>query len=272
MESSSGSESGDQRIPLQKRYGQHHLVRGSICSPLIDFLAPADRLVVEIGPGGGVLTARLLAAGARVLAAEIDLAWAAGLAQRRRSENLAVWVVDATEIDWQRMPTGTLVAGNLPFNVATVLIERLLPHWQRIPRAAFLVQKEVGERLLAAPGDNAYGALSVLTAARARVAKLGRVSRGSFRPPPKVDGMFVGFELAAPALAESDMEEFTLTVRQAFSQRRKQVRNALAAGWGRSVAAAALEEAGIDPRVRAEELSLDRFLCLHEAYRRAVSG
>lgn len=258
-----------QTIPLQKKFGQHHLVRGSICAPLVDFLEPGERLVVEIGPGGGVLTRELVTAGARVIAVEIDLAWAVALSSRLDSSPIGVCVGDATEVHWQSLPPGTLVTGNLPFNVSTVLIEQLLPHWQRVPRAAFLVQKEVGDRLLAVPGDAAYGALSVLTAARARVSRLGRVSRGSFRPPPKVDGVFVGLELVRPVLEESAMQSFTATVRLSFAQRRKQLRNALAAGWGREVATAVLDAAGIEPRWRAEELSLDQFLQLHRAYRRA---
>ncbi len=251
--------------PLKKRFGQHHLVQGSLCTPLVDYLDPRRRRVLEIGPGGGVLTRQLLAAGARVMVVEIDLSWAGELS--RRLSALSIFVGDATEVEWSRLPEETLVAGNLPFNVGTALIEQLLPMWQRIPRMAFLLQREVGDRLLAVPGDGAYGALSVLTTARARVTRLGRVARGSFRPPPKVDGVFVGFALHEPPLAETEMVGFTAMVRLAFSQRRKQLRNSLASGWGREPAAAALELAGIDPRARAEEISLERFLRLYEVRR-----
>lgn len=267
-----GPPTADRRreaIPLQRRFGQHHLVRGTICTPLVDYLEPTDRLVVEIGPGGGVLTRRLMAAGARVLAVEIDIPWAVALSRQLDSTTARIVIGDATEVDWRRFPPGTLVTGNLPFNVSTVLIEQLLPQWRRVPRAAFLVQKEVGDRLVARPGDDAYGALSVLTAARARVSTLGRVSRGSFRPPPKVDGAFIGLELTEPVLGEEEMKGFTATIRLSFSQRRKQLHNALATGWGRKVAMAALTLADIDPRSRAEELSLDQFLLLHRAHRGA---
>ena len=253
-------------IPLQKRFGQHHLVRGAICAPLVEFLQPVGRLVVEIGPGGGVLTQGLVAAGARVIAVEIDIPWALALSRQLDSSSVRVIVGDATEFHWQALPPGTLVTGNLPFNVGTVLIEQVLPRWRQVPRAAFLVQKEVGDRLMARPGEGAYGALSVLTAARARVTRLARVSRGSFRPPPKVDGVFIGLELTRPVLTEDQMEGLTATVHLSFSQRRKQLRNALAAGWGRDVSLTALDVAGIDPRSRAEELALDQFLQLHRAY------
>jgi len=243
---------------------------GAICRPLIDFLEPENRLVVEIGPGGGALTQRLVAAGGRVLAVEIDIPWAMSLSREIRSLSAQVVIGDATEISWRHYPRGTLVTGNLPFNVSTVLIERLLPQWQTVPRAAFLVQKEVGDRLVARPGDEAYGGLSVVTAARARVSKLGKIKRGSFRPPPKVDGVFVGLELLEPPLGEERMAGFNSTVRLSFSQRRKQLRNSLASGWGRAVAMQALADAGIDPRSRAEELSLEKFVELHTAYRAVV--
>lgn len=252
---------------LAKRLGQHHLVDGALCRPLVDFLRPAGERVVEIGPGGGVLTRELLAAGARaVLGVEVDPAWAFSLRGRLDDPRLSLAVADALELAWERLPAPTLTAGNLPYNVGTAILERLLPHHRVLPRAAFLLQREVAERLVARPGDKPYGALSVLVAARARVRLLGRVRPGSFRPPPKVSGAFVGLELTPPPLPAPEMPAFTATVRLAFAQRRKRLSNALAAGWGRDRAEAALAAAGLDPGARAEELSLEGFLALHRAF------
>jgi len=260
---------------LDKALGQHHLVSGSLCRPLIEFLRPGGERVVEVGPGGGVLTAELLAAGARVLAWEVDLAWAAELrrrwlgwgdtstADRRSGGPPAIVVEDALDLPWGRLPAPTLAAGNLPYNIATALLGALLPHHERVPRAAFLVQREVADRLLAAPGDPAYGSFSVLVAAYARAVPLGRVRRGSFRPPPKVEGAYVGFELRPPPLPEGEMPAFLATVRLAFGQRRKTLRNALAAGWGRERAAAALAALGLPEDARAERLGLAELLALH---------
>jgi 16S rRNA (adenine1518-N6/adenine1519-N6)-dimethyltransferase len=260
---------------LDKALGQHHLVSGSLCRPLIEFLQPGGERVVEVGPGGGVLTAELLAAGARVLAWEVDLAWAAELrrrwlgwgatspADRRSGGPPAIVVEDALDLPWGRLRAPTLAAGNLPYNIATALLGALLPHHERVPRAAFLVQREVAERLLAAPGDPAYGSFSVLVAAYARAVPLGRVRRGSFRPPPKVEGAYVGFELRPPPLPEGEMPAFLATVRLAFGQRRKTLRNALAAGWGRERAAAALAALGLPEDARAERLGLAELLALH---------
>ena len=249
--------------PLKKALGQHHLVTGSLCRPLIQFLSPEGQRVLEIGPGGGVLTAELLAAGARVLAWELDLDWAAVLRRRLPDPRLALVVGDALEIAWERFPPPTLVAGNLPYNVATAIIEDLLPHHARIPKAAFLVQKEVADRIVAAPGSDAYGSFSVIVAAYARPRILGRVKPGSFRPPPKVDSAFVGFELHPPPLPEKEMPDFIALVRLAFAQRRKTLRNSLAAGWGRERTEAVLAGAGIPERARAEELGIGEFLRIY---------
>ncbi|HXO18308.1 MAG TPA: 16S rRNA (adenine(1518)-N(6)/adenine(1519)-N(6))-dimethyltransferase RsmA [Thermoanaerobaculia bacterium] len=250
---------------LKKSLGQHHLASGALCQPLLDFLRPRGERVLEIGPGGGVLTAELLDAGARVAGWELDLDWAAVLRHRLRRPELAVVVGDALGIEWSRLRPPTLVAGNLPYSLATALVERLLPHHETVPRAAFLVQKEVADRLVATPGSEPYGSFSVLVAAYANAKILGRVRRGSFRPPPKVEGAFVGLELRASPLPQDEMPRFIEMVRLAFGQRRKTLRNALAAGWGREQAEAVLAAAGVGERVRAEELGLDGFLEIFRA-------
>jgi 16S rRNA (adenine1518-N6/adenine1519-N6)-dimethyltransferase len=250
--------------PLKKALGQHHLVAGVLCRPLIQFLSPRDQRVLEIGPGGGVLTAELLAAGARVLGWELDPDWAAVLRRRLPDPRLTLVVGDALEIAWDHLLAPTLIAGNLPYNVATAILEDLLPHHTRIPRAAFLVQKEVADRIVAAPGTDAYGSFSVIVAAQARPSILGKVKPGSFRPPPKVDSAFVGLELQPPPLPDTEMPAFISLVRQAFSQRRKTLRNSLSAGWGREKAEAVLAAAGIPERARAEELGLREFLEIYE--------
>jgi 16S rRNA (adenine1518-N6/adenine1519-N6)-dimethyltransferase len=245
---------------LRKALGQHHLVDGALCRPLIQYLAPEGGRVLEIGPGGGVLTAELLAAGARVLGWELDPAWTAVLRHRFPEPELALVVGDALQIAWERLPAPTLVAGNLPYNVATAILEDLLPHHARVPRAAFLVQKEVADRIVAPPGTDAYGSFSVIVAAYSRPRLLGRVRPGSFRPPPKVESAFVGLELVPPPLPGSEMPAFVAFARRAFAQRRKTLRNSLAAGWGRERTEAALAAAGIPERARAEELGLEELL------------
>ena len=260
---------------LLKRFGQHHLTDGALCGPAVDFLEPEGHRVVEIGPGGGILTRELLAAGARVLAWELDPAWAWELERRHRARELGqgdlrLVLGDALDLPWETLPAPTRVAGNLPFNVGTPILRHLLARGRGVDRAAVMVQLEVADRLAAVPGDPAYGGLSVLVAARARVRLLGRVKKGSFHPPPKVDAAFVGLELRPPPRPAAEMPAFEAVVRLAFSQRRKTLRNALASGWGRGAAEAAMEEAGLDPSRRAEELDLEAFLDLHRARRKIL--
>jgi 16S rRNA (adenine1518-N6/adenine1519-N6)-dimethyltransferase len=246
---------------LRKGLGQHHLRDSSLCGPLVQFLEPSGQRVVEIGPGGGVLTGALLAAGARVLAWELDRAWAFEVA-RRFAANPSLQVVngDALELTWDRLPAPAKVAGNLPYNVATALIDRMLEHGERVARAAFLVQLEVAERLVARPGDKAYGATSVLTEARAEARILGRVRPGSFVPPPKVESAFVGLLPRADTLPADRLKDLRGLVYAAFGQRRKTLRNALASRWPRERAATAIERAGLPAGVRAERVSCSGFL------------
>ncbi|HET9766731.1 MAG TPA: 16S rRNA (adenine(1518)-N(6)/adenine(1519)-N(6))-dimethyltransferase RsmA [Thermoanaerobaculia bacterium] len=263
------------RPRLKKALGQHHLTRPELCRPLVDFLAPSGERVVEVGPGGGVLTGQLLDAGARVWGVELDLEWAwelrramhargsqtGGDAALRRS-SLQPLVMDALDLPWSRLPAPTLVAGNLPYNVATPILAAVLPHWARIPRAAFLLQKEVAERLTAKPGTRDYGSLTVLVQCYADAAILGRVRPGSFRPPPKVESAFVGLRLHAPPLPEGEMPAFIARVREAFGQKRKTLRNALGRIVGSARVEAALRALDLPPPTRAEELPLDRWLAL----------
>lgn len=253
-----------------KQLGQHHLRSGSLCQPLLDYLQPADRDVIEIGPGGGVLTAELAAAGARVLALELDVAWACHL-RRRRLPGVTVLALDATGLPWARLARPFLVTGNLPFNVGTRLIDDYLAaaaaRPEILPRAAFMVQKEVGERLVARPATSEYGALSVLAQARAQVDWLGTVAPGSFVPPPKVSAAFVGFRPRALPFPANESGAFRRLVHAAFGQRRKTLRNSLGSGLGRERAEAALAAAGIDPGLRAEALDLATFVRLLRAER-----
>ncbi len=233
---------------------------------MIDFLAPQGARVFEVGPGAGVLTEPLLAAGARhVVAWELDPAWAFALRRTVRDPRLQLVVGDALEAPWFRLEAGTRVAGNLPYNVATAIIDRVLDAHERVPAAAFLVQLEVAQRLAASPGDADYGSTSVLTRARAEVSVLGHVRPGAFNPPPKVDSAFVGFRLRSPDQHGSEWAGFRTVVRAAFSQRRKTLRNALASVWGLEAAESALAELGWDPRTRAEALDLADFSALQRA-------
>lgn len=251
------------RPPLRKALGQHHLRSGATCRPLLEFLQPAGRTIVEIGPGGGVLTGELLDAGARVLALELDPAWAEELRARLPAPELEVRVADALDFDWEALPVDSLVTGNLPYNVGTAIVERVLRS-RAVARAGFLLQREVVDRLVASPGEPAYGALSVRVALRAEARRLGVVRRGSFVPPPKVDSAFVGFlpRPAPAAVAGALAEPFERFVQEAFAMRRKTLVNCLAGSFPRRAVEEALQGLERPPATRAEVLSLDELVAL----------
>lgn len=263
-----------ERPRRKKSLGQHHLREGSLCRPLLEFLfagpAPAARppFVVEIGPGGGVLTAELLSAGAEVLALELDPEWAATLRSRLASEKLSVRVGDVLDFDWSAVPSGTLVCGNLPYQIGTAIVDRVVRAYPQVERAAFLLQREVVDRLTAQPGDSEYGSLSLLTQARASVTRLGIVRPGSFVPPPKVDSAFVGLRLRPAPLPESEMPAFERLLRAAFRQRRKTLLNSFTSSFSRPAVETALATLGHEAKTRAETLAMDDFLALS----RAISG
>jgi len=259
------------RPQLKKRFGQHHLRSATACRSSLDYLRIEGESVLEIGGGGGVLTRLLCERAASVTCWEIDPEWAFVLRERlahrdgsREGERLRVIVGDALEIDWSRVPSHWRVAGNLPYNVGTRIILDFL-RWGRVERAAFLVQSEVADRLLAGPGDPAYGGLSVAAAAQAMVTPLGRVSRREFRPPPKVDGTFVGLQRKVPPVPIDQLGAFLSTVKVAFGMRRKTLRNALSAGFSKATVARALERLDTPSRTRAEELDVAGFVRLYEA-------
>jgi len=195
---------------------------------------------VEIGPGEGVLTAPLVAAAGRVEAIEVDRDLAARLEHEYPS--LAVHRADALEFDFARLPPGVRIIGNLPYNISTALLFHIARHAQRIRDLHFMLQLEVVKRMVALPSTAAYGRLSVSLQTRFRMKKLFNVSRGAFRPAPKVESAMVRLEpLSTPLRVDEDL------LRRAFSARRKTLRNALP-----EVDFAA---AGIDPGLRAENLS-----------------
>jgi 16S rRNA (adenine1518-N6/adenine1519-N6)-dimethyltransferase len=255
---------------LRKDLGQHFLTRPEACAPLVDFLRPRDRRVVEIGPGEGALTGALLRAGARVVAWELDPRWAVRVSRRFAGARLATVIGDAGELPWTSLGGGWLAAGNLPYNVATRIILRLLEATVERPgaieRAAFLVQREVADRLTAGPSTAAYGSFSVLVATLAKAERLGTLAPGAFRPPPKVESAFVGLTPIASGLDAERWRRFADLVRAGFAQRRKTLRNSLSASLGSGSARALIAAAGLDRSIRAEALGAAELRTLFERW------
>jgi 16S rRNA (adenine1518-N6/adenine1519-N6)-dimethyltransferase len=228
----------------------------------ISGVGPGDS-VIEIGAGLGSLTLALAETGAEVTALEID----SGLVPILRSvaEPSGVRVVhgDALTIDWSELlaPEGREVranwalVANLPYNVATPLIANVLDYVPAVKRLVVMVQREVGERLVAGAGDEAYGAVSVKIAYHATASLLGRVPASVFMPRPKVESVIVRIDRREkPAVPESEVSSERLfeVVRAGFLHRRKMLRRSLA----EVVDPAAFDATGVDPEMRAEELDV----------------
>jgi 16S rRNA (adenine1518-N6/adenine1519-N6)-dimethyltransferase len=221
-------------------------------------VGPADR-VVEIGAGLGCLTLALAETGASVTAIEIDRHLLPVLRATVEAVDVRVVDGDAMRLDWDALlgddGPWTLVA-NLPYNVATPLVADLLDTRPQIRRMLVMVQREVGERLAAGPGDDAYGAVSVKVRYWARAAVVGRVPPTVFLPRPNVDSALVAIERRpVPAVdpAVVGPADLFALVRAGFAQRRKMLRRALVDVAGPEAFAAA----GVDPEARAEELDVE---------------
>jgi 16S rRNA (adenine1518-N6/adenine1519-N6)-dimethyltransferase len=229
----------------RKRFGQHFLHDPGVLARLVEAIDPApEDFIVEIGPGEGALTRPLLERATKLHAIELDRDLAAGL----KDERIVVHQADALDFDFGQFPAGMRLVGNLPYNISTPLLFHLARYADRVRDMHFMLQLEVVERMVAAHSTHAYGRLSVALQTRFRMQKLFNVSKGAFRPPPKVESAVVRMQPLAepPDLASTRFDDL---LRGAFSSRRKQLRNAL------PLAAADFPKLAIDPSARPENLS-----------------
>jgi 16S rRNA (adenine1518-N6/adenine1519-N6)-dimethyltransferase len=258
-------------VRAKKRFGQHFLPHASILERIVDALDPAPGdAVLEIGPGRGALTAVLLARGLRLSAIEKDSDLVPAL--RERFPSLKLIEGDALEVDW-RDAAGLgpadpfLVVGNIPYNVTSPLLDKALTP-PRPTRIVYLVQREVADRLGAAPGSSEYGALTVGVRVAAKVERLFTVPAGAFVPKPRVDSAVIRLTpLTVPLIPDADTAAFRRFVVAIFGARRKQLARGLRTALGFEVAAAAraLAAASIDPGARPETLSPEAFVRLFRA-------
>ena len=248
-------------FPVRKRFGQHFLRDPAVISRIIECIAPAfDDRLIEIGPGAGALTRPLLQRVNRLTVIEIDRDLARRLASSPTpAGRLRVHCEDVLRFDFARAARengGALrIVGNLPYNLSTPLLFRLVRFHQHVGDVHFMLQREVVERLAAQPGDAAYSRLSVMSACCYETLPLFDVTPDAFAPRPKVVSGFVRL-LPKPAPPPDVRERLDSLVKLAFSQRRKTVANALSSVLDR----AALERIGIDPEQRPDTLRIDQFM------------
>lgn len=262
--------------PARKNLGQHFLVDPNIVRKIVALadLRP-DETVFEIGPGRGILTRSLCASAARVVAVELDVQLGGYLQETLRDcANLDLRLGDALAFPYDTLPERTVVVANLPYYASTPLLFTLLEAKQRIDRMVLMLQTEVARRLVAQPDTDDYGILSVLTQYAAETKLAFPVSANCFRPRPDVGSSVVSLKLKRqPEWAVQDEARFVRTVRASFAHRRKTLANSLQdEGLAQAVIAPALAQAGIEPKRRAETLTLREFAALAEALGGAAPG
>jgi 16S rRNA (adenine1518-N6/adenine1519-N6)-dimethyltransferase len=251
------------RHVARKRFGQHFLVDRHTIERIVAALDPRpDDHVVEIGPGLGALTRVLLERVQRLTVIEIDRDLAVRLASEYPAERLTLYAADALEFDFGTLGRDLRVVGNLPYYISSPLLFHLAQYDAALRDITVMLQKEVVERMAAAPATREYGRLSVMLQARFRVERLFGVPAGAFRPAPKVESAVARLIPLGTARPEIDDQAlFTRIVAAAFGQRRKTLRNAL-----KTLADEAdLERAGIAPGARGETLSVADFVRLANA-------
>ncbi len=259
-----------ERTRAKKSLGQNFLVDGNIVSRIIDAAQlNADDAVLEIGPGRGALTSRLSASSGCVVAVERDRDLLPVLHEKLAEvENVEIVHGDILRIDIrgllsERRPGRWKVVANLPYNISSQILFAFLECRSLISRMVLMLQKEVGDRLVAGPGCRDYGILTVLCANYFDIERVCLVKPTSFRPVPKVESAVLRFRvLQSPRVDVGDEDLFRKVVKAAFGQRRKTLANclkSLSLVAGEAVIETALERAGIDGKRRGETLSLVEF-------------
>ena len=245
----------------RKRFGQHFLHDSRVIAHIVDAIDPRPgQAIVEIGPGQGALTTALIERAGRIRAIEIDRDLAAGLRERFLPTQLTLIEANALKTNWNELADPALrIVGNLPYNISTPLLFTLLPIAERVIDQHFMLQKEVVDRMVAAPGSKTYGRLSVMLQFRYRLTQLFDVPRGAFKPAPEVTSSIVRMQPhPAGELPDVDTEAFARVVAAAFGQRRKTLRNSLS----KLLDADDIAAVGIDLRARAETLGVPDFTAL----------
>ena len=245
----------------RKRFGQHFLVDADVIARIVDAIAPGkDDVLVEIGPGHGAITGALAARCGELHVIELDRDLAAGLRRRFRDDaRVTVHEADALHFDFAGLGPRLRVAGNLPYNISTPLLFHLLGYREQVRDMHFMLQKEVVDRITAVPGSKAFGRLTIMLGCFLQSEHLFDVGPLAFDPPPKVVSSVLRMRPhPAGTFEPGDPQRLSAIVSQAFSKRRKTVRNALKG----LISEEQLRSCGIDPGARPEQIAISEWLAL----------
>ncbi len=250
----------------RKRFGQNFLHDPAIIQRIVDVINPQlHDNIIEIGPGKGAITKLLLERVEKLEVIEIDRDLANALTSNIGSkEHLTIHETDALNLDLSKFNLSDLrIVGNLPYNISTPLLFHLLTYKECIKDMIFMLQKEVVDRICAEPGNKKYGRLTVMLQCYCDVESLFVIKPGAFNPSPKVDSAIVKLTpLDKPRYELYDHESLKIIVREAFSQRRKTIRNALKIFMSEED----IKELNIAPEIRAENLQIYEFISLANRY------
>ncbi|MEJ5348530.1 MAG: 16S rRNA (adenine(1518)-N(6)/adenine(1519)-N(6))-dimethyltransferase RsmA [Desulfosoma sp.] len=257
----------------RKALGQHFLSQPKTAEKIVRAAGIlSEDVVVEVGPGLGILTGFVAGTCRRLHLVEVDsdLAQLAEQALKDKEDSVRVHRMDILHFDWSRLAEETqrrlVVLGNLPYHISSPLMFRLLEHRRSVHHGVFMVQREVGRRWAAAPGSKEYGVLSVLLSLYGRVEPLFPVGPGQFYPPPKVESVVVRIDFPEEQcdLKDVDFKLLRSLVNAVFQKRRKTLVNSLVGFHGLNAAKArkALEAAGMDPGIRPEAVEPEAYATL----------
>ena len=253
----------------KKSLGQHWLKDPEILADIAEAAElTCDDVVLEIGPGLGTLTSRLLARANSVTAVEFDTDLARKLPGQFPGKKLTVVNQDILQFDLNQLPKNYKVVANVPYYITSKIVEKLMTAENKPSVAVLLVQKEVAERIAAEAGNMSILSVSVQIFAEAELDI--EVPRQFFTPPPKVDSQVVVLRIRDnPLITSEDQRDFFRIVKAGFSAKRKKLRSSLSGGLGidKSVAEELLKNAGISPDVRAEDLSIEDWKRLLKEWR-----
>ena len=271
------------RPPRKPKLGQHFLADHSAAGKIVEALGDVSQgTVLEVGPGRGIITSLLAPRTRRVIAIELDRVLAAQLRMKfALRPNVEIIEGDILAIDFSTLfgpkpgstrpgidfkPEPVRVVGNLPYYITSDILLRLFAHRQYFETIVIMLQREVAERLAAAPGTSDYGLLSATAQLYARVDNLFTLPPGAFSPPPKVHSTVVRLTLA-PRIESLRVpeEEFISFLKLSFGQKRKTLWNNLKSQYAPDVLRSALEKTAVKPTVRAEALSLEKSAALFRA-------
>jgi len=245
----------------RKRFGQHFLTDPGVVDGILRAVhATKDDVVVEIGPGQGAITAALAASAGHLHAVELDRNLVSRLRRQYDGvDNVTIHEADALAFDFSTLGDRLRIVGNLPYNISTPLLFHLLGVRERIIDMHFMLQKEVVDRMAAAPGSKAYGRLGIMLGCHLNIESLFDVDRSAFDPPPEVTSAVVRLDPLPPGTFNiEDDAMLSKIVTSAFMKRRKTIRNSLRD----IVEPGDLAAVGIDAGLRPEQISISKYVQL----------